>query len=528
MDATPSKSVLIADDDKTTRLIIERLVQRWGYHPISVVDGNAAWQYIKNSLEKTVSAHAVPNLAIIDWIMPGFNGLELCQKIKQQTQAFIYVILLTGRTTPGDMVKALDAGADDFLTKPVQTEELRSRLAVGDRINRYQQMLAVHNQQLQAEIARRKQIEEQLRQTHLEKNKFLGMAAHDLRNPLSSIRGFSELLLEDHLDPQDRHEFLTIIHQTSQEMLLLINDLLDISMIESGRFELNLQLGRLDELVTYRAHLNTMLAQRKQITLEVQAPLPVSVEFDAPRMAQVVDNLLTNAIKYSPVNSRVTIQVQQDHQQALIKVIDQGVGIPLAQQHKLFGAFQRLSSRPTAGESSTGLGLAIVKRIIEAHHGAIQVESQPGLGSCFTVCLPLPALTNHAMDTIMTPTPLKVLLVDDERNSRYLLSVALKKMGFKVIAEADNGEQAIAYYRLYQPDLTLLDINMPTMDGRQALEKITAEFPQAIIIMLTSLSDQEMIQACLNGGAANYIRKDFSQAEILQRIQETWDAYAAG
>lgn len=378
------KPVLIADDDKTTRLIIERLVQRWGYQPISVADGHAAWDYLQQKNQP------LPNLAIIDWIMPGFNGLELCQKIKQQAQGFIYVILLTGRSSPGDVVMALDSGADDFLTKPVQAEELRSRLAVGDRINRYQQTLAERNQQLQAEIVQRQQMEVQLRQINLEKNKFLGMAAHDLRSPLGSIRGFSELLLEADLSPKDRKEFLTIIHQVSQDMLILLNDLLDISMIESGRFEIRAQLGQLDELVAYRVHLNTLAAQRKHITLVTHAPEPVTLSFDSGRMAQVIDNLLTNAIKYSPPDSQVDIQVQKiDAEQVEIVVADQGVGIPLEQQHQLFGAFQRLSSRPTAGESSTGLGLAIVKKIVEAHQGTIQVQSQPGMGSRFTVRLPV-------------------------------------------------------------------------------------------------------------------------------------------
>lgn len=122
-------------------------------------------------------------------------------------------------------------------------------------------------------------------------------------------------------------------------------------------------------------------------------------------------------------------------------------------------------------------------------------------------------------------TQLTVLLVDDEKNSRYLMRTMLQKTGFVVIAEAENGQQAIELYRQHQPDLTLLDINMPKMDGQQALRQLTQEFPQAIIIMLTSLSDMATVETCLRAGAANYIRKDFSKEEILQRIQETWDAY---
>lgn len=122
-------------------------------------------------------------------------------------------------------------------------------------------------------------------------------------------------------------------------------------------------------------------------------------------------------------------------------------------------------------------------------------------------------------------TRLTVLLVDDEKHSRYLMRTMLQKMGFVVIAEAENGQQAIELYRQHQPDLTLLDINMPKMDGQQALRLLTQEFPQAIIIMLTSLSDMATVETCLQAGAANYIRKDFSREEIQQRIQETWDAY---
>ncbi|MDY0039207.1 MAG: PAS domain-containing sensor histidine kinase [Desulforhabdus sp.] len=238
------------------------------------------------------------------------------------------------------------------------------------------------------------QLEEQkirLEELNQLKNKFLGMAAHDLRSPLTAIRGFSEILLDKESGPLNewQREGLQMIHDAGEHMLTLINDLLDVSVIESGKLELLLKPASLDKLVADRVHLNAIAAHVKNTRLHLDCRWRGKANVDYRKLAQVVDNLLSNAVKYSPPNSDILIRLEKTNGEARISVKDQGPGIAPEEKKKLFREFQKLSAQPTGGETSTGLGLSISKRIIEAHKGAIDVESEPGAGSTFFFTLPL-------------------------------------------------------------------------------------------------------------------------------------------
>jgi signal transduction histidine kinase len=221
------------------------------------------------------------------------------------------------------------------------------------------------------------------------KNQFLGMAAHDLRNPLHGILTYSSFLLED-ADKlnADQIEFITVIHDQSQYMASLVNDLLDVATIESGKLQLDLQPVDLLKLAQTNLNRNRLIAARKDITLDLQADsIPMGL-FDPAKIEQVLDNLTTNAIKYSPPGSCVHIRLQTSgEEEILISVQDEGPGIPPAEMEKLFKPFQRTSVKTTSGEKSTGLGLVIVKRIVTGHGGRIWVESQLGIGSTFYVAI---------------------------------------------------------------------------------------------------------------------------------------------
>jgi signal transduction histidine kinase len=223
------------------------------------------------------------------------------------------------------------------------------------------------------------------------KNKFLGMAAHDLRNPLTSIGGFSEIILNDELGPVpgEQKEILQIIYSTSEEMLALVNDLLDVSVIESGKLELKYQKGSINSLIEERIKINQVIADKQNITLHSNLSEIPEFIFDSKRIAQVMDNLFSNAIKFSPHNLNIYVTSEIDGNMVKIRVKDEGPGISEEDKTKLFGEFQRLSARPTDGEKSTGLGLSIVKRIITAHGGTISVESTLGDGATFSFTLPL-------------------------------------------------------------------------------------------------------------------------------------------
>ncbi|HVN48920.1 MAG TPA: GAF domain-containing sensor histidine kinase [Bacteroidota bacterium] len=224
------------------------------------------------------------------------------------------------------------------------------------------------------------------------KNKFLGMAAHDLRNPLSTIKGYVRLFLSGNLGniTTDQQEALSDMNTASDEMLGLINDLLDVRAIQTGNIQLKRQPTKLDELLHTTIQSLRLITSTKSIKCQFDFPASIPLlQVDPARIKQVLTNLITNAVKYSFPHTIIHVSIKIFEKEVWIAIQDQGQGIPAEELKKLFKAFSRTSVKPTAGEKSIGLGLAITRRIVEAHGGRIWVESETGKGSTFTFALPL-------------------------------------------------------------------------------------------------------------------------------------------
>jgi len=241
---------------------------------------------------------------------------------------------------------------------------------------------------LQREMAKKNAELERLNEL---KNQFLGMAAHDLRNPLGIIMSFADFLedeTKDTLSPEHR-KFLHIINTSAEFLLKMIEDLLDISKIESGKLSLNREPTDLIELAEKNITLNNALSAKKDISIQFdynQKPLILNI--DPQKMEQVLNNLLTNAVKFSYSGNRVYVTITAKEKTVRVEVRDEGVGIPPDKTEIIFQPFGKASSTGTSGENSTGLGLFIVKNIIEGHNGTIAVQSEPGKGSTFYFELP--------------------------------------------------------------------------------------------------------------------------------------------
>ncbi len=223
------------------------------------------------------------------------------------------------------------------------------------------------------------------------KNSFVGMAAHDLRNPLTVICSLTQLMMMDMaaLSPDKIEKNLGMIRVSGQRMLALINNLLDVTAIESGNLKLNIQSGSLKKLIEERLQLFEFNAKKKDIEIQLTLNNACDGFFDQNHIAQVIDNLVSNALKFSEPNKNIYITLELENTKAKVSVRDEGPGISKEDQVKLYGTFQKLSAQPTAGEKSTGLGLAIVKKVIEAHKGELKVDSQLGAGTTFSFTLPL-------------------------------------------------------------------------------------------------------------------------------------------
>jgi signal transduction histidine kinase len=255
----------------------------------------------------------------------------------------------------------------------------------------FEDISALNNELLtaQRELARRNA---ELIRLNEQKNQLLGIAAHDLRNPIAVIYTCSDFLLSEpkNFDP-GQLEMLRCARASSEFMLQLIEDVLQFSTIESGKIELRLQRFEPAELVKRHVVLNRVIAARKNIAIEldIEPNLP-ALDADPQKIEQVLENLISNAIKFSPPQAVVNVSLKREGHQLKIAVADQGPGIPEAERVKLFKPFSRTSVQPTGREKSTGLGLAIARNIVEAHHGRIWLESEVGKGSTFSVTLPLP------------------------------------------------------------------------------------------------------------------------------------------
>lgn len=222
------------------------------------------------------------------------------------------------------------------------------------------------------------------------KNAFLGIAAHDLRNPLANIQMIADLLISDKtsLSVDESYELVAEIHQQTEYMLNLLTDILDVTHIESGKFSLNPHLITIDEFLEEIIFRHNQLAEPKSTRIILEKVPKGQIYADQLRLKQVMDNLLSNAVKYSPPQSTVKVRARRDGKSWRIEISDQGPGITEKDRQRLFTDFARLSAKPTGGEKSTGLGLAIVKRVVEAHKGKIGVESSPGQGATFWFSLP--------------------------------------------------------------------------------------------------------------------------------------------
>jgi signal transduction histidine kinase len=228
-----------------------------------------------------------------------------------------------------------------------------------------------------------------------EKNRFIGIAAHDLRSSIGAIRSLPELMLESPCPAPENTEahaeqieFLRQIHQSSEDALELMKNMLDVSQIESGTLTLNRYATHYPDLIKKCIQLHSLSASNKQISIIYKGPETLSAKIDPQYIEEVINNLLTNAIKFSNPDSVIQITVSSKETGLRTEVTDQGVGIPADEIHRLFQFFQKTSARPTAGETSTGLGLAIVKKIITLHGGTVGAESELGKGSTFFFELP--------------------------------------------------------------------------------------------------------------------------------------------
>ncbi|NTU81319.1 MAG: response regulator, partial [Chloroflexales bacterium] len=370
------------------------------------------------------------------------------------------------------------------------------------------------------------------------KDEFLANMSHELRTPLNTILGRSELLREQIYGPlsEKQAQAITSIDASGRHLLSLINDILDLSKVEAGKVELQLTGVDVDLVCQQSRQLVVERATRKRIALSTTLdPQVTTVTADELRLKQILANLLTNAVKFTPEGGQVGLEVEGDpeRQAATFTVWDTGIGIAPEDQGRLFQPFVQLDSALNREHTGTGLGLALVLRLAELHGGSVALESTPGQGSRFSVRLPwVQALVehrpSHASPEASAPLaaliaegivaqPLILLAEDHEENSQ-LLSDILTAAGYRVVV-ARNGVEAVALAEDLRPALILMDIQMPVLDGLEATRRLRAAGMRATpIIALTALTMRGDRERCLEAGANEYLSKPVSLRALLTLI----------
>jgi PAS domain S-box-containing protein len=435
-------------------------------------------------------------------------------------------------------------------------------------------------EQLQQELAERQQAEIQLLQSNQElaratrlKDEFLANMSHELRTPLNAVLGMSEGLQDEIFGPiNDRQrKSISLIEKSGTHLLALINDILDLSKIEANKFELELSDVSIQDLCQNSVLFIKELALKKQIRLHTQLPEHlkcINIRIDDRRCRQVLINLLSNAVKFTPEGGSITLDVRleqmidrgrdqpftedslpllppADHSQdssaqllwrIAFSIIDSGIGIAPENMDQLFQSFVQIDSSLSRQYAGTGLGLALVKRIVEMHGGSVSVQSEIDRGSCFTVSLPfcpgaeivippsLPLVDPLlATDPHTTPTitpKASVLVVEDNEANMETMTGYLESRGYHLI-QASNGQRAIDLIQTHRPDIILMDIQMPGMDGFTAIRQIR-QIPECAtmpIIALTALAMPTDRQKCLDAGANQYVTKPVKLSQLVATIE---------
>lgn len=375
-EAAAAPSLLIVDDTPANLQVLAAMLKDQGFTVRPVPSGELALRAAESE---------PPDLILLDIMMPEMNGYEVCERLKaNDSLRDIPVIFISALSDTSDKVKAFEVGGLDYVTKPFQFDEVRARVGAHLKLRRLQVEAAEHHRQLE-------QSYEQLRELEDLRDSLMHMIVHDLRTPLTSIiTGLETMETLGDLDDLQQ-ELLTVSIEGGHTLLGMINDLLDINKMESGQMEL--ERGPVDAGALAQRCVNQVatLAHEKGLELgvEIAEPLPV-LQADEEKLRRTLVNLLGNAIKFTSRGSvMLSVQHNPEDNTLCFAVRDTGEGIPREAFERIFEKFGQVETRKAGRKMSTGLGLTFCKMVAEAHAGRIWVESELGVGSVFSLALPL-------------------------------------------------------------------------------------------------------------------------------------------
>ncbi|WP_199249316.1 MHYT domain-containing protein [[Phormidium] sp. ETS-05] len=483
-------------------------------------------------------AQGVNYLAVNDIYTASFNSCYLNLLTNLQARAYLTVPIICGQKLWGLLASYQNSGSRHW-----QSEEIKIAVQIGNQLGvALQQAELLDQTKKQSEALQKALIAADA--ANRAKSEFLANMSHELRTPLNAILGFSQVMARDTSISADHQQHLSIINRAGEHLLSLINDILEMSKIEAGRTKLNEAAFDLIGLLDTIEKMLRLKAQSKgvQLIFDLSPNLPKSVQGDEGKLRQILINILGNGIKFTEKGS-VTLRVRLGDTVADItevpaelspirlyfEVEDTGPGIAANELPQLFEPFNQTETGRKSGQG-TGLGLPISRKFVQLMGGDIRVRSTRGVGTIFDFDIPmsqtaLPEIPGiQPQDKIIGLAPgqrqYRILAVDDRPESRLVLVKLLGGIGFQV-REAANGKEAIDEWRRWQPDLILMDMRMPVMNGWEATEYIKKqpEGQNTVIIAITASAFEEERQMILEAGCNDFVRKPFQAAELLEKLR---------
>jgi len=523
----PRDLILVVDDNETARYNKERILTRAGYDVIGSGDGLEALRIV---------SEREPRVVVLDVKLPGLDGWEVCRRIKADPGTASTLVLQVSATyvSDADTVRALEGGADAALTEPIEPAVLvatvRSLLRVRAAEDRLRSALAgEQNARSAAEAAR-----EAVEAANQSKDEFLATLSHELRSPLGTVLTWVSLLRSAKSDEAQAQRGLDVIERNVRLQMKLIDDLLDVSRIVSGKLKLDVGLVELEPVISAALVNIRATAEAKQVRVESVVEQAVGpVWGDSTRLQQVVWNLLANAVKFTPRDGTVRVTLQGTDNGVQVQVADTGRGIAPEVLPKIFERFHQADPSPTRSEGGLGLGLAIVRHIVELHGGTVDAAS-PGLGGGTTITVLLPhaearglasQVAGAAGETRLPPPPgldgLRLLVVEDDPDALEAISAVLQRSGARVTSVRSVPEALIALGR-DRHDAMVSDIAMSGMDGitliRAVRERSHDRGGAIPALALTAYTGGDTQRRCLEAGFQAYLTKPIDAFDLVSAV----------
>ena len=509
-DGATRARLLVADDNADMRDYLARLLTPY-YQVETVADGRAALDRIE--------AHP-PDLVLADVMMPVLDGFGLVAAIRANDAVrSLPIILLSARAGEGAQIEGLEAGADQYLVKPFSARDLLARVA---------SQLALVRLRRGAELTIAES-ERQLREADARKDEFLALLAHELRNPLAPIRTGLELIRLSGDAPETVRRVRSMIERQVTLMVRLIDDLLDVSRITSGKIVLQRRPTALAEVVQSAVEAQRAVIEAAEIALTIQLPPQACVvDVDPARVVQIVSNILHNASKFTPAGGRINLRVEVEQAApggrcAVIRVADTGIGIPSALLGRIFDLFTQGEAPAERAQGGLGLGLALARRLTEMHGGDIAASSEgPGRGSEFVVRLPLSKAAPETDHPPMIDAPRvrsRALIIDDNRDAATTMSMFVEELGGAAVT-AHDGASGLAAMESFHPDIVFMDIGMPGLDGYEVCRRIRQMPSQqhVVLVAVTGWGQAQDKRRAIEAGFDAHLTKPVDPDAVAQLL----------